>query len=503
MANPYLKPLYRRENALQAINATAAAIERESRVAVIRAHLGNPLGPQHEKSNHVVADYYRQRSLSITNRGYADVIGPPPIRHVIANALTRLNRLKPGLITKDNIRGVNGGTGALNLAISIFNEPIVVVSDPYYPSWLDIADHLGVRIETYPLREEDDYLINAPTLELRIAEIDKYKGNRPLILIYHYPNNPTGKTLTYEEAKATAECLNYMCARYPHLYLVQEDLYLATTACELGIYTPLSYLDANTRRRTMWLVSPSKMGHAQDRGAVIAAFNSDLLLHLRGALSFDMLGPSHPSLLITANTLCEIASGGLEPIDSVDASATNFRYKLAAYYQDRIKIVAEGLRNIDKAIASSILPGSTPKGAYYLYVSLQCLLGKPVPAEFGTLFNKDASFANANDVCLALCHAHLIGLQPVTVASGVLFTNDPKTMRIRISTVEPNIGQMRGIIGTIGGLIQRVLGVSLGASFHSIDCLRKRHPVDLHADAAVPLKFDDGTAEHSGFVVRC
>jgi aspartate/methionine/tyrosine aminotransferase len=501
MSNPHLRNLYTRENALQAINATAAKIEKETGIEVIRCHLGNPLGPQFEASNQVAADYYKTRSQTPTSRGYADVVGPANIRQVIANALTRINRLPPGSINKDNIRGITGGTGALNVAMSIFDDPTVLVSDPFYPPWMEVADHTQRRIETFNLRQQDDHLLNREIIEKTINDVDALHPGKPIVLIYHYPHNPTGKTLTEAEAKATAHTLNALCAAHPNLYLVQEDLYLATTASDMGIYTPLAHLDDNAKKHTMWLVSPSKMGHAQDRGAIIAAFDKELLHHLRGAVSFDMLGPTHPSLLITANTLVEIADGGLEPFGAAGSRPDNFRYKVADYYQDRIKIVADGISDIEAKLGTKMLD-SAPKGAYYLYPSFEFLQGKEIPKELLPVFGSKIIFENADDVALALQNAHLIGLQPVTVASGSLFTDKTDTMHVRIATVEQGINKMHGLVNTLRGLAQKVTGVDLKAEFHKKDCLKEHHPVNHEANGAIPVTLNVNGKERPGFSIR-
>lgn len=442
MANPHLNPLYTRENALQAINAIAARTERDTGIAVIRCHLGNPLGPQWEKSDQVVADYYRSRSCASTSRGYADVIGPPGVRQVIANALTSINRLPPGLIDKDSIRGVTGGTGGLNVAISIFKNPTVLIADPFYPSWVDIAHHLRCKINTFALRQEDDYLVNFTILSSQLDRSVRRWPSKPIVLIYHYPNNPTGKTLSENEARDIAESLNRLCAEYPTLYLIQEDLYLATIASDMGIYTPLAYLNDEARQRTICLMSPSKMGHAQDRGAVISAFNSELLRHLRGAVSFNTLGPTHPSLLITASTPCEVADGGCDPIHAPGSRADDFRFRLAAFYQERVTIIASGIRDIEKKLGVQMLAGDNPKGAYYLFPSLECLRGEKIPRELLSVYEGATRLRNSTDVARALQFGHLIGLQPLTIASDTLFTKNLGTMRLRIAAVEPEIMQI-------------------------------------------------------------
>jgi aspartate/methionine/tyrosine aminotransferase len=478
MANPqHFKEIYTRENPLQAMNATAAAIEKETGIAVINGHLGNPTAPQFAGTNRVLSQYYAARADAPMNTGYANVVGHEDWRRIIANALTRINRLPKGEIDQNNIIGANGGTGALNVAFQIFKNPTILVADPFYPPWMEISTHTKEqKIETYDLRREDSYLLNEDILSKKIEEATAKNPDAPVVLIYHYPHNPTGKTLTEDEAKTVGERLNHLCKKHPNLYLVQEDLYLATTASDMGIYTPLPHLDETAKARTLWIHSPSKMGHAQDRGAVIAAFNPVILKHLRGCTSFDTLGASHPSLLATANTLAEIATGGVEARGAHSSRDDNYRFQVADFYQDRLKIVADGIKDIEQKLGVSILPDGAPKGTYYLFPSFEFLKGKAIPEELAPAFNGKATFENADDVTTALKNAHLLGLQPITVGSGTLFTKNKDTMNFRLATIEPDIEMMHGAVNTLRGLAQKVMGQELGAYFHTLDELKENHP---------------------------
>src|SRR5580693_1638185 len=170
--------MYAGENQLQAINHKANKIESETGIQVVRCHLGNPLGPQFEGSNELLAEYYRKRACDPESRGYADVAGEEAARQGIAKALCRINRLPDNSLDYRNIIGVNGGTGALNIAISIFTgfnkktRPVVLISEPFYPPWRNIAERVNCDLETFPLMESDDYLLSESALEKKIEQIN-------------------------------------------------------------------------------------------------------------------------------------------------------------------------------------------------------------------------------------------------------------------------------------------------------------------------------------------
>lgn len=492
------------ENPFQALNSTVKQIELQTGLRVIPAHLGNPMAQQFDPTNQAMGYYYTHRRELEQGVGYQDVAGDPDVRRHLADTFMLLNRFaeenaNPARppedhlqLTERNILGTNGGTGALNLAIRAFDPQMtVLVPEPAYAPWFEIAKHLERHIETYPLN--DRFLLDGALLEQSISKAEAERPGKPIVIISHNPHNPTSKTLTKEEAEDTAASLNELCAKHPNLFIIQEDLYLATTKPEMGIYTPLPYLNAEARAHTIVLHSPSKMGLAQDRGGVVMAFDQNILDKLRSNLSVDSLGPSHPALLATALTLRHIATGGRDGKGEPGTEPGNYRYQTAQFYQDRLKIVADGLKEIEDALSVSILPrlstnghqeadDHVPKGAYYVFPSFAFLKGKPIPGELHDAFRQqhpgrnDMAFRNADDIALALQNAHLLGLQPAVVASGTLFYKDEakkaETMDVRISTVAPDETLMRGLTNTLKGLVQKTLDadpagpkVDLGATF--------------------------------------
>lgn len=493
MSNPYLNPAYAGENQLQTINTVAVAVEAKTGISVVRCHLGNPKGPQYEGTNHKTSEYYKKRGADRASYGYADVVGPANSRKAIAYALTKINRLTEGSIDETNIVGATGGTGALNIALSIFSDATILVSEPSYPPWKNITDRLHSRYETYDLNKSHDWLLNEDVLTQKIEAINDKNPGKPIALIYHYPHNPSGKTLTQAEAQQVGKTLNALCKKFPNLHLVQEDLYLATTAPEMGIYTPLPHLDEEAKKRAIWINSPSKMGHQQDRGAVIAAFNPELCKHLRGALSFDTLGTSMPSLLATANTLVHIADGGVDALPEGQTERTakidpdNHRYATGRYYQERLKALHDGLQNIETVLGKEQFDaGEKPMGAYYMYPSFDCLRGAAIPAELKPAFPDTDVFRNADDLAMALSNAHLLGLRPVTVAPGTLFTKDKTAMSVRIATIEPDVQSMRDAANTFTGIVQKTLGTDLGATFHTQVALKRTYPLRAAAERPNP-----------------
>jgi aspartate/methionine/tyrosine aminotransferase len=505
LLNPHLGS----ENPIQKINWDAARIEEKHRIAVVRCHVGDPKAPQHEPTNQVVAEYMLNRSADPNSRGYQkDVAGDIEVRNQIANAINVINRLdEKDHINYANVIGVTGGTGALNVGLTMFDHPVVLAPDPYYPPWNNISDITGTKLETYDMRAEDNYLLNFDLLDKRLEKASKDHPDQPLILLYHYPNNPSGKTLNEAEARQVAGTLSKLAAKYPKLHLLQEDLYLATTAPEMGLYTPLPYLSDEAKMKTIWLNSPSKMGHAQDRGAIICAYDKDLLDKARNAVSLKILGTSTPALMLTAETLKHIALGGVDAIDAPGSDPNNYRFTTAKYYQDRMKIVSKGLQHLERKLDTHILDATnektadssekTPKGTYYLFPDFKFLQGKKVPEELRQAVGKE-TFENGMDITNALLNAHEIGLRPVTVVPGTLFTKDPSTMRVRFATIEENQDKLFDAVNTVWGLAEKTLGVKLGAEFRTTEQLI----ADGAPEKPIPKSTKIDGVDHPGYFTR-
>ena len=452
----YLNSVYVNENPLREIKKLADCVERDTGISVVRCNIGDPTGPTFLESNKFSADYLMHRDQ---RTGYTDHAGEPSNLRVVANALTTINRLNEGDLNASRVFCVNGGTGGLNVALSLFREPAVLVTDPYYPPWKAIVGRNNGELIPIPFRKEDNYLLNKNNLSDALVKIPNEK---PVLLLYHYPHNPTGKTLTEAEAKKVAIVLSELVSQYPNLHLLQEDLYLATTRSDKGIYTPLSYLSNEAKERTLWIHSPSKEGHGQDRGAIVATTCDTIARYLRGATAFFASGMSTASLIGTTRTLAEIAQG-IEPYnDNIkDKHSHNHRYVTADYYQERLRIVGQAFLDLQQIMNTQILDLGIPEATYYLWPSLAFMKYKHMTFKMRYLFDHD-TLESSKDVKTMLAHAYHLGLRPITVAPGEIFTNPNDEWRIRIATVDRKLENLTDVSNTLKGVIGTVMGLDLG-----------------------------------------
>jgi aspartate/methionine/tyrosine aminotransferase len=474
MANTkYLNSIYVNENPLREIGKLADRVEQDTGISVVRCNMGDATGPTFLESNKFSADYLMLRGQ---RTGYADHAGEPSNLRVVANALTTINRLKAGELNARRAFCVDGGIGGLNVALAIFQEPAVLVTDPYYPPWGPIVRRNNGEIIPVPLRKEDGLLSKG---SLRDALL-KIPADRPAVALYHYPHNPTGKTLTEAEARGVATVLNELVADFPNLHILQEDLYLATTRSDRGIYTPLPYLSDEAKERTLWIHSPSKEGHAQDRGAIVATTCDTIARYLRGATAFAAAGMSTASLVGTALTLAELARG-IEAREGSqqDENSSNHRYATADYYQERLRAVGRAFLDLEEEMHTTILDSGIPEGTYYLWPSLAFMKDRPIPERMRDLFDHDTVWSS-EDIKMMLAHAYRIGLRPVTVAQGEIFTNPNHEWRIRIAAIDREPENLADASNTLKGLVGTVVGLDLnrlGVRIRSPETLQSECPV--------------------------
>jgi len=459
----HLNQLYfGRQNPLRALGEEAGRIENNEGVMVVRCNVGDPTGPTLRAANLLMSRYYRERP---EGTGYADHTGEESYKALAAQYLEKMDRLPKGILDASKLACVPGGTGGLNTALSLIgrgyeSKPLpVLVTNPYYPPWEPISERNNFQMRRFDLRPQDDYLLNGDLIREQLQDINP---SAPAALLYHYPHNPTGKTLTAQDARTVAQTLNGLIAEYPNLFLIQEDLYLATVRSDLGVYTPMQHLSLDALQRTILVLSPSKMGHGQDRGAIVATPNPDIALTLRGSTSFAYLGMSTVSLIGTTRTLQNLV-GGINP--QTESKKNNHRYVTADYYQERMQAVGQGFLDLENILGLTILDKGIPEGTYYLWPKFEFLKGMRIPVELqdsGSLSSDihdsfPIAIESGRDIKHVFARAHRIGFLPVMITPGEFFLDKNDEMRMRLAAVGRDLGVMHEVANTILGVTEVLL----------------------------------------------
>ena len=142
----------------------------------------------------------RQSLIDALDKGryhYTESKGIEELRSAIADML---NARYSASLSKDDVIITPGGRFAVYLAMLASLKPgdEVIVVEPAWPAYIDIAEFIGVKVRRLSTRLEDGWSI----------DVEKLKGiinQNARMLILNYPNNPTGKMIEKDTLDAIVD----------------------------------------------------------------------------------------------------------------------------------------------------------------------------------------------------------------------------------------------------------------------------------------------------------
>ncbi|MCK5374439.1 MAG: aspartate transaminase [Alphaproteobacteria bacterium] len=144
---------------------------------------------------------------------YTAVDGTPALKGAIIAKFKRDNDLE---YSRDQITVGTGGKQVLFNALmaSVNSGDEVIIPTPYwvsYPDMVLLAEGTPVTVEC---SKENNFKLTAEQLEAAITPKTKW-------FIFNSPSNPTGGAYTHAEVKALTDVL----VKYPHVYVMSDDMY--------------------------------------------------------------------------------------------------------------------------------------------------------------------------------------------------------------------------------------------------------------------------------------
>jgi aspartate aminotransferase len=369
-------------SATLAVTARARELKREGR-DVIGLGAGEP--------DFDTPENVKRAAIDAITRGetkYTDVDGIPELKAAVVAKFAREN----GLAYETNqIHVAPGGKAVLYNALVATLSPgdEVIVPAPYWVSYPDMVLLAGGEPVTVVGHEVDGFKLRPEALEAAITSRTKW-------LILNSPSNPTGAAYTGPELEALAAVVR----RHPHVWVMTDDMY------EHLIYGDFDYLtfaqvapDLIDRTLTVNGVSKAyamtgwRIGYAGGPRPLI-----DLMRKVAGQTT------SNPS------SISQWAA-----VEALNGPQDFIRERAAAFERRRDLVVsmlnqATGLRC------------PTPEGAFYVYPSVEGLIGKTAPD--GSVIDSDDAFVSA-----------LLDAEGVAVVQGSAFGLSPY-FRISYATSE-------------------------------------------------------------------
>ena len=323
----------------------------------------------------------KDAGIDAINKGqtkYTAVDGMPELKQAICNKFLRDNNLT---YSKDQIIVSTGGKQVLFNALLATLNPgdEVIIPAPFWVSYPDMVKLAGGTPVIAEANFDNNYKLTAKDLEAAITPNTKW-------FIFNSPSNPTGAGYNWSELKALTNVLK----RYPNIWIMTDDMYEHLAYDNFEFCTPAE-VEPSLINRTLTTNGVSK-GHAMTGWRIGYAAGPIELVKAMAVIQSQ--STSNP------NTIAQWAA--------VEALNGNQDYlsKNNNIFQDRRNIVL----NILNSIKGIKCP--KPQGAFYIYASIEELIGKTTNYKIKIKSDKDFATELLNSEGVAVVFGSAFGLSP-------------------------------------------------------------------------------------------
>ena len=323
----------------------------------------------------------KDAGIDAINKGktkYTAVDGMPELKQAICNKFLRDNNLT---YSKDQIIVSTGGKQVLFNALLATLNPgdEVIIPAPFWVSYPDMVKLAGGTPVIAEANFDNNYKLTAKDLEAAITPNTKW-------FIFNSPSNPTGAGYNWNELKALTNVLK----RYPNIWIMTDDMYEHLAYDDFRFCTPAE-VEPSLINRTLTTNGVSK-GHAMTGWRIGYAAGPIELVKAMAIIQSQ--STSNP------NTIAQWAA--------VEALNGNQDYlsKNNSIFQDRRNIVL----NILNSIKGIKCP--KPQGAFYIYASIEELIGKTTNNKIKIKSDKDFATELLNSEGVAVVFGSAFGLSP-------------------------------------------------------------------------------------------
>jgi len=319
---------------------------------------------------------------------YTNVDGIPELKDAICAKFAREN----GLTYKPSQVNVSpGGKPVIwNALLATLNPgDEVIVPTPYWVSYWDIVLLAGGKPVAAPTSADTGFKLGAAELESKITPKTRW-------IILNSPSNPSGAAYTKAELRALADVL----LRHPHVWILTDDMYEHLVFGDFEFFT-IAQVEPKLYDRTLTMNGVSKAYAMTGWRIGYAAGPEPLIKAMAKVMSQTTSNPSS----ISQWAAVEALNG---PQDFIKPNAKLF----------------EGRRDLVVSMLNQAngIKCPTPEGAFYVYPSVEGLIGKTAPS--GKVIGSDEDFA-----------VELLETEGVSVVFGAAFGLSP---HFRISYATSN-----------------------------------------------------------------
>ena len=336
-------------------------------------------------------DNIKAAAIKAINDGqtkYTDADGMPALKKAIVDKFARENGLTYDV---NQIHVAPGGKPVIfNALVATLNPgDEVIIPAPYWVSYPDMALLAGGEPVFVTGEEVDGFKLRPEVLEAAITPRSKW-------LILNSPSNPTGAAYTRAELEALAEVLR----RHPNVWILTDDMYEHLVFDDFE-YTTIAQVAPDLYDRTLTVNGVSK-AYAMTGWRIGYAGGPKALIDLmRKVASQTTSNPTSISQFAAVEAL-----NGTQAFLPIRNEAFQKRRDLVVSMLNQ----ATGIRC------------ANPEGAFYVYPSVEGLIGKTAPD--GTVITDDEVFTTA-----------LLEAEGVAVVQGAAFGLSPY-FRVSYATSE-------------------------------------------------------------------
>ena len=326
-------------------------------INVIDLSLGDPvLDP-----NYKIPEHIKKSAIDALNNkkiSYTTPSGLPELRQAIADSIKKYNGIDYSV--KDIIVSTGAKQSIFNAFLASINEgDEVILPCPSWVSYKDIVKLFGGVVKDVKTSIDNDFKITPTQLEDAITPKTKW-------LLINSPSNPTGSIYTKEELSEIAKVLH----KYPNVFVMSDDIYQNIIFEQGCKFTNIVMVDETLKDRVLIIDGISKShGMTGWRIGYGVSSNKDLISKMGEVQSQSISSACALSQYTAITAIKDDREDAKHFSDELYKKKELFISKIT---DDRIKI-------------------NNPKGAYYVFVSIEGIIGKKFN---GTLIDSCSSFCS-------------------------------------------------------------------------------------------------------------
>ncbi|KRS14710.1 aspartate aminotransferase [Roseovarius atlanticus] len=318
------------------------------------------------------------RAIEQGRTRYTAPDGIPELKDAVCAKFKRDNGLD---YTRAQVSIGSGGKQILYNALMATLNPgdEVVIPAPYWVSYPDMVTLAGGTPVIVEAGIETRFKLTARALEAAITPKTRW-------FIFNSPSNPTGAGYSWDDLKALTDVL----MRHPHVWVMTDDMYEHLAYGDFRFCTP-AQVEPGLYERTLTCNGVSK-AYAMTGWRIGYAAGPEVLIG--GMRKIQSQSTSNP---------CSISQwAAVEALNGTQ----DFLAPHNEIFVRRRDLVVDALNAI---------PGITcprPEGAFYVYPSIEGLIGKTSAG--GTRIDSDEAFVTAllEETGVAVVHGAAFGLSP-------------------------------------------------------------------------------------------